>query len=424
MKRTYVVHLSQLATPTGKTARKGAKMAQLTEIADAALLFEDGKIAAVGTTEDVLKSAPPTADSVIFDGTGKCAVPGFVDSHTHFLFGGYREKEFLLRLQGAKYLDLLKAGGGIQSTVAATRALSEEALLQLGRARLSGMLSQGVTTVEGKSGYGLDLSCECKLLRALKTLDREGPLEVVPTYLGAHAVPQEFAGRADDYVTFMLEDVLPKVQEEGLAEFCDVFCEEGVFSVSQARRLLEGAKAMGFRAKLHADELAPSGGAELAAALPAVSADHLLRVSDEGIQALAESPCVATLLPGTAFCMREPYAPARRMIEAGCAVALASDLNPGSCCCDSVPLLFALAVLQMGLSVEEALTALTLNGAAAVGRADRVGSLEAGKQADVVLLSCPSYAFLAYRTGANLVEKVWKKGVAVYERETPHAGGF
>lgn len=424
MSRTYILNLSQLATPEGRTARAGADMARLNVIEDAALVLKGGNIAAVGTTAEVLEKMPPTADSAVFDGAGKCAVPGFIDSHTHFLFGGYRAQEFLLRLQGAEYLDLLKAGGGIQSTVAATRALSEKALLELGRVRLSEMLSQGVTTVEGKSGYGLDLSCELNLLRVLKTLNREGPLEVVPTYLGAHAVPKEFAGRADDYVTFMLEDVLPKVQKEGLAEFCDVFCEEGVFSVSQARRLLEGAKAMGFQAKLHADELAPSGGAELAAALPAVSADHLLRVSDEGIQALAESPCVATLLPGTAFCMREPYAPARRMIEAGCAVALASDLNPGSCCCDSVPLLFALAVLQMGLSVEEALTALTLNGAAAVGRADRVGSLEAGKQADVVLLSCPSYAFLAYRTGANLVEKVWKKGVAVYERETPHAGGF
>lgn len=329
-----------------------------------------------------------------------------------------------MRLQGTAYLDIMRAGGGIRSTVEQTRAASEETLVALGKARLQEMLAQGVTTVEGKSGYGLDLSCEQKQLRVMHALNQEGPVEVVPTYLGGHAVPPEYAGRTDAYIQFMLETVLPQIKEAHLAEFCDVFCEAGVFSVKQSRKLLAGAQRLGFPSKIHADEIEPLGGAELAGELHAVSADHLLRASADGIAALAKNKVVATLLPCTAFCLGKPYAPARKMIDSGCAVALASDFNPGSCFCDSIPLMIALGVIHMGMTIEETLTALTLNGAAAVGRADRIGSLEPGKQADVVLLGYPAYSFLAYHTGANLVDTVLKKGTVVYENKMFHESGF
>lgn len=416
LKRTLITHLAQLATPLGDGMRCGPAMGRLRVLEDAAVYLEEDRIVRVDTTDAVLRQVRDPDGCAVIDGTGRCAVPGFVDSHTHFIFGGYRPDEFLARLRGAAYLDLLRAGGGIQRTVAQTRAASEETLFALGRARLRGMLEQGVTTAEGKSGYGLDLSCELRQLRVMRALDREGPVEVVPTYLGGHAVPAEYAGRPEAYLDFMLETVLPQVKAGRLAEFCDVFCEEGVFSVAQSRRLLRGAQKLGFGCKIHADEIRPLGGAELAGELKAVSADHLLTASPEGAAALARNGVVATLLPCTAFCLAKPYAPARAMIDSGCAVALASDFNPGSCFCNSIPLMMALAVIHMGMTAEEALTALTLNGAAAVGRAGRVGSLEPGKQADIVLLRYPSYAYLVYHTGANLVDTVLKKGRVVYER--------
>ena len=424
MQRTFIIHLSQLATPKGDGQQRGSAMGNLRILQDAAIFIEDGTIVFVGTTDEVLKQVHSTVDCTVIDGTGKCAVPGFVDSHTHFIFGGYRPEEFLMRLQGAAYLDIMRAGGGIQSTVEQTRAASEETLMALGKARLKEMLAQGVTTVEGKSGYGLDLSCEQKQLRVMRTLNETGPVEVVPTYLGGHAVPPEYAGRTDAYIQFMLETVLPLIKEAHLAEFCDVFCEAGVFSVEQSRKLLAGAQELGFPSKIHADEIEPLGGAELAGELHAVSADHLLRTSADGIAALAKNKVVATLLPCTAFCLGKPYAPARKMIDSGCAVALASDFNPGSCFCDSIPLMIALGVIHMGMTIEETLTALTLNGAAAVGRADRIGSLEPGKQAAVVLLGYPAYSFLAYHTGANLVDTVLKKGTVVYENKMFHESGF
>lgn len=420
MQRTLITHLSQLATPQGLGPQRGSAMGNLRILQDAAIYIEDGTLVHVGATDEVLKQVHSTADCTVIDGTGKCAVPGFVDSHTHFIFGGYRPEEFLMRLKGAAYLDIMRAGGGIQSTVEQTRTASEETLMALGKTRLQEMLAQGVTTVEGKSGYGLDLSCERKQLRVMHALNQEGPVEVVPTYLGGHAVPPEYAGHTDAYIQFMLETVLPQIKAAHLAEFCDVFCEQGVFSVEQSRRLLVGAQRLGFPSKIHADEIEPLGGAELAGELHAVSADHLLRASDAGIAALANNNVVATLLPCTAFCLGKPYAPARKMIDSGCAVALASDFNPGSCFCDSIPLMIALGVIHMGMTIEETLTALTLNGAAAVGRADRIGSLEPGKQADVVLLGYPAYSFLAYHTGANLVDMVLKKGTVVYENEMFH----
>lgn len=422
-----IIHADELATGQGSQPRAGGAMDAIEVIPDGAVRIEGGIIAAVGTTADVLAMGA-TEGFKIIDATGKAVLPGFVDSHTHFVFGGYRAEEFGWRLQGMGYMDIMAQGGGIASTVQATRQMDLKTLIELGRRRLDTMLRFGVTTVEGKSGYGLDRDTEIMQLEAMAVLEREHPLEIVPTFLGAHAVPREYQDRRDAYIDYILQKVLPDVADRGLAEFCDVFCEDHVFSVAQSRRLLAGAQALGLKLTLHADEIKTLGGAELAAELGAVSADHLLQASDTGIQALAAAGVVTTLLPMTAFGLKEPYARARFMIDQGCAVALATDFNPGSCFSTSIPLLMALATLHMGLTPEEALTAITLNGAAAVDRADRIGSLEVGKQGDVVILEYPSHRFMPYHLGVNIVEKVVKKGRLVFDKiqggriDTPKPG--
>jgi len=404
-------HIAQIATPEGWTAQHGTAMNKLKFYKDAAIFIENGRIAAVGP-DAVLSSAVlmkhPTLE--ILDVTGKCVVPGFVDPHTHLLFGGARVEEFVDRLEGVPYLDLLQRGGGICSTMQATREASFEKLYEKGKSVLQQMLRLGVTTVEGKSGYGLDLENEIKLLTVMKKLQQNQPVSLVMTYLGAHAVPPEYQGRADDYVNFILNTVLPVIQQKKLAEFVDVFCETGVFTPRQTEKILQAAAARGFGIKLHADEMSSTGGGGLASRLGAISADHLLAVNEDDIRTLAQSPTVAVLLPATAFCMRKSYAPARRMIDAGCAVALASDFNPGSCYTYSVPLILALAVIAMHMTMEEALTAITLNAAAAVGRAQSCGSIEPGKQADLLVLREADYRYLVYDTGMNIVEYVIKDG--------------
>ena len=292
----------------------------------------------------------------------------------------------------------------------ATRSADTECLKAAGAKRLAAMAAMGVTTVEGKSGYGLDDVTELRQLEIMKSLNTEQSVEIVPTFMGAHAVPPDYRGRTDEYVDHIIEKVLPAVVEQGVAEFCDIFCEQGVFSLEQSRRLLSAAAASGLRSKLHADEIVALGGAELAAELNAVSADHLLQATDAGIKALADKGVVATLLPATAFCLRESYARAREMIDGGVKVALATDYNPGSCFTHSIPLVVALAAIKLGMTPAEIVTALTINGAAAVGREDRIGSLEVGKQADAVILSYPSHLFMVYHAGMNIVEKVFKKG--------------
>ena len=415
MKRTLLLHASQLVSCSGFTAKKGKSMNDLAVIEDGAVLIEDEIIAAVGRTEALL-SRYGKSGATILDCTGKTVLPGFVDSHTHFVFSGYRAEEFSWRLSGVPYMEIMERGGGIAATTVPTRNASVEELEILGKKRLVSMLSQGVTTVEGKSGYGLDLATELKQLRVMRTLSEKQPLTIVPTYMGAHATPTEFRGDPDAYIQYMIETVMPQVSAENLAEFCDIFCEKGVFGIEQTRKLLLSAKEQGFKLKLHADEIVPFGGAELAAELGAISADHLLQASDTGMKALAEKNVIATLLPATAFSLKEPYAKARKMIDSGCAVALATDLNPGSCFTNSIPLLIALATIYMGMSIEETVTALTLNGAAALDRADRIGSIDCGKQADLVILEYPSYTFLHYHFAMNLVEKVIKKGQLVYDK--------
>ncbi len=414
-KNLAIKHASQVVTCSGTQAKRGKEMGTLSSIEDGCVIIEGGKITDVGRTGDFEKRLHGFKGEVI-DAEGKAVLPGFVDSHTHTIFSGDRVEEFSWRLAGSSFLEILERGGGIISTVRATRAAPAETLYDEAFQRLDSMLSHGVTTVEIKSGYGLDLETEIKQLEVARRLDATHAVDVVPTFLGAHATPPEYAGNQEGYVDFIDDIVLPAVCEQGLAEFCDVFCDTGVFSVEQARKLLRRAKELGLKLKLHADEIASLGGAELAAELGAVSADHLLHASDIGIKAMADAGVIAGLLPGTAFCLGERYARARQMIESGLAVALATDLNPGTFYSESIPFLVALAVFGMHMSVEETVTALTINAAAALGRADRIGSIDPGKKADLIILTLPSYTHIPYRTGVNIVEKVVKNGTVVWDR--------
>ena len=407
-----IKNAAQVVTPQGHTAIKGASMKDVKIYENASVLIEDGHIVAVGDGAEWAKTVP--VDKQI-DATGKPVLPGFVDSHTHFVFGGYRADEFLWRMEGMTYMEIMERGGGINNTMKATRNASAEELIEHSMDILEKMLAFGITTVEGKSGYGMDHDTELKQLEVMKELEQRQPVEIVRTFMGAHSIPPEYKGRNEEFLKFLVKEVMPDVKKADLAQFCDIFCEKGVFSIEESRQYLQQAKDMGFDLKIHADEIVTLGGAELGAELGCTSADHLLHASDEGIKALANSDTVATLLPTTAFCLKEPFAPARKMIDAGCAVALATDFNPGSGFTNSVPLMIALGVIYMGMTAEEAITALTLNGAAAVGRADTIGSIEEGKQADIVILQYPSYKFLPYHTGVNIVETVIKKGKVVHQ---------
>ena len=408
-----IKNASQIVTCSGNKAKFGKDMSDIHIIENGSVVIEEGLIKAAGKTEDILSKYDENNYEVL-NLENKCVLPGFVDSHTHFVFGGYREEEFSWRLKGDSYMDIMNRGGGIANTVKATREASRGELIGLGKKRLDSMLHFGVTTVEGKSGYGLDYDTEIKQLEVMKELNDIHPVDVVSTFLGAHAVPAEYKGKQNDYIDFMIEKVMPYVAENELAEFCDVFCEEGVFSVEESRKILLEAKELGMKLKIHADEIASLGGAELGAELGAVSADHLLHASDKGIKDMAEKKVVSTLLPTTAFCLREPFAKGRYMIDNGCGVALATDFNPGSGFTNSIPLIFALSAIYMNMTIEETITAMTINGAAALDRADTIGSIDVGKKGDLVVLEYPSYKFLPYNTGVNIVEKVIKNGVLVY----------
>jgi imidazolonepropionase len=411
-----IKNAAELVTCSGFAAKCGGEMGNLQVIENGAVVMEAGIIKAVGKTEDILKDLDESKYEVI-DASGKSVLPGFVDSHTHFVFGGYRAEEFSWRLRGDSYMDIMQRGGGIINSVKGTREASKEELIKVGRKRLDSMLAFGVTTVEGKSGYGLELETEVKQLEVMRELGNSHAVDVVRTFMGAHATPTEFKGREDEYLEYLMETVIPVVIENDLAEFCDIFCEKNVFSIEQSRKLLSRAKELGMKLKIHADEIVELGGAELAAELGAVSADHLLQASDKGISEMEKSHVVATLLPCTAFSLRESFARGREMINSGCAVALATDFNPGSCFTESIPLVFALACLQMKLSIEEAITALTINGAAAIGRADSIGSIDVGKKGDLVILEFPSYKYIPYHVAVNTVEKVVKDGVLVVDRK-------
>lgn len=364
--RRLVITNANIYTPVGTAGKRGAEMGDILHIEKGGIIIEDGIIRWVGPESEMPEPEGHVRDEVYMDALGRAVLPGFVDSHTHLVFGGYRPEEFGWRLKGDTYMSIMERGGGIQSTVNATRAASAEELREKAEWYLDEMSAMGVTTVEAKSGYGLDTETEERMLRVIKELaeDPERKVDVVSTFLGAHAVPKEYKGRTAEYVDRIIKEMLPRFRD--IAEFCDIFTEKNVFELEDSRRLLEAAREAGYKLKMHADEIVSLGGAELAADLGAVSADHLLHVSDGGIRRMAESGTVATLLPLTAFALKEEFAPARKFIDAGCTVALATDLNPGSCFSGSIPLTIALACIYMKMSVEETLTALTLNGAAAI----------------------------------------------------------
>ncbi|MEK4713664.1 imidazolonepropionase [Sporosarcina sp. FSL K6-5500] len=412
----WIKHAAQLATlaQAGTAPRIKEAMNDLSIIEDGSIWIEDGIIRAVGTTQQLEEQFKDRAhEAEITDATGHLVTPGLVDPHTHVAYGGSREREFEMRLEGATYMEIMNAGGGIHATTKMTREATEDELVEQTKKRLDSFLKHGVTTVEGKSGYGLDLATELKQLRVMKRLQQEHAIDLVPTFMGAHAVPTEFKGREDEYIDLVVNEMLPAVANEKLAVFNDVFCEVGVFTPEQSQRILEAGKKYGLIPKIHADEIEPYGGAELAAKVGAISAEHLLKASDEGIKAMADAGTIACLLPATALYLREQAAQGRKMIDAGVPVAISTDCNPGSSPTTSMSLVMNLACISMRLTPAEALTAATYNAACAIQMADKTGSLEIGKQGDVVLWDISNYQELQYLFGVNHVKSVWKKGVKV-----------
>ncbi|WP_432363462.1 imidazolonepropionase [Sporosarcina sp. UB5] len=415
MKPVWIKHAAQLATIAGNNApRKREEMSELSIIEDGSVWIEEGVIAAIGTTEELERQYGDRASEAdIIDATGRLVTPGLVDPHTHVVYGGSREREFEMRLEGATYMEIMNAGGGIHATTRMTREATEEELIEQSSRRLDSFLKHGVTTVEGKSGYGLDLETELKQLRVMKRLNEIHPIDLVPTFMGAHAVPQQYKGNEDEYIDSIINDMLPVVAEEKLAVFNDVFCEVGVFTPEQSERILEAGRKLGLIPKIHADEIESYGGAELAAKVGAISAEHLLKASDEGIKQMAEAGVIACLLPATALFLREEAAKGRQMVDEGVAVAISTDCNPGSSPTTSMPLVMNLACISMRLTPAEALVAATMNAACAIRMEDKVGSLEVGKQGDVVMWNISNYQELQYLFGVNHVDKVWKKGEQV-----------
>ncbi|MDE6010446.1 MAG: imidazolonepropionase [Muribaculaceae bacterium] len=415
MKQNRIIKNVRIVTPQGHEALKGEAMGRLLHIDKGIIVIVDGVIEYAGEESGCPAELQALHTYEYTDAGGRVALPGFVDSHTHLVFGGYRPDEFSWRLKGDTYMSIMERGGGIQSTVNATRLCTAEYMAEKASWFLRRMSEMGVTTVEAKSGYGLDIETERRQLEAIRSLaeNPETGLNIVSTFLGAHAVPTEYKGRTSEYVDYIIAEMLPAFKE--LAKCCDVFCEKNVFEIEDSRRLLKAAREAGYALKLHADEIVTLGGAELAAELGALSADHLLHVSDDGVRRMAEAGVVATLLPLTAFALKEPYAPARKFIEAGGSVALATDLNPGSCFSGSIPLTIALSCIYMQMTVEETISALTINGAAALGMAGEIGSLEKGKKGDVVILEFDNINYLPYYVGMNCVRATIHEGRIVYD---------
>ncbi len=402
-----VVGISELATPEGTRARTGGDLGRLRLIRDAAVACKDGRFVFVGTERELRAHVSVVPGGVTVDAHGGVALPGFVDAHTHLPFAGWREAEFEERLQGATYSEIAARGGGILSTVAATRAAREEDLAHTVRGRLDDLLALGTTTVEAKSGYGLSLEHERKQLRALRDAAHGHAVEVVPTFLGAHTVPVEHRASRASYVRILVEEMLPEIAAEGLAEYADAFVDRNAFTSAEAREVLEAAKRLGLGVRVHADQLEDDGAALLAAQLGAASADHLEHASDAGLAALASAGTCGVLLPAATFFLKaDRPPPGRRLVDAGVPVVVATDFNPGSCPMESVGVALAFACLLGELTVDEAITATTLNAAHALGRADRLGSIEVGKKADLVVHAIANRYHLAYRFGIPRVRTV------------------
>lgn len=405
---------------TLKSAVQGPRTKeQMRDIAieeNGSVLMEGNSIIAVGSLAQLESDFPDLVKvAEVIDASGKIVMPGLVDCHTHLVHGGTREQEFNMRLNGATYMEIMNAGGGIHATTKQTRETRFDDLYRKTMNHLDVFLKHGVTTVEAKSGYGLDWETEKKQLEVAKELQATHDIDVVSTFMGAHAVPRDYKGREDEFVDVVIHDMLPKVAELNLAEFNDVFCEKGVFTPEQSKRILEAGKALGLTPKIHADEIEPYKGAELAAEVGAISAEHLLVASDEGIQKMAEAGTIAVLLPGTAFFLRAPFARGRLMIDEGVPVAISTDFNPGSSPTMSLPFIMNLACMHMGMTLEEVLTATTINAAYALNRGHQIGSLEAGKQADVIILDVANYKQLQYFYGMNHTNTVIKNGRVVVQ---------
>lgn len=408
MATLLVKNIGILQTPVGSHSHKGEQQAENLKLHDAAILIEDGIIREI-TSDGKLPAGSEEADAVI-DAEGNLVTPGLVEGHTHMVFGGYRQNEIPLKLAGAGYLDILRAGGGILDTVRKTREASFEELYQKTEGFLDEMMGLGVTTCEAKSGYGLDFDTEVKMLEVLKKLNEDHPMDIVSTFMGAHAIPEEYKGRADEFIDMLCEKLLPYVKEHDLAEFADVFTEDSVFNYAQSRKYLECAKAAGFDLKIHADEIEAIGGSVLAGEIGAVSAEHLISINEEGLAAMAKAGTTAMCLPATSFYLGADFAPVRRMIELGIPVAIASDFNPGSCPSLNLQFVMNLGCLKYKMLPEEILTAVTINPACAINRGDKVGTLEQGKQGDLVIWDAPNLEMLCYRFGSNLALQVIKKG--------------
>ena len=404
MSSLLIHNIGMLATPEGREARRGAAQGSIRVLEKAWIYTENGEIISYGTGN------PPITFGNKLDAQGKLVTPGLVDAHTHLIFGGWRQNELAMKIRNVPYLDILAAGGGILSTVKATHAATEDELAAKASAALDEMLAFGTTTCEAKSGYGLELKEELKQLKVIKQLNKSHPMDLVPTFMGAHALPPEFKENREGYLKLLCQEMIPAVAKQKLAKFCDVFCETGVFTAEESRRILECGKENGLIPKIHADEIDPIGGSQLAGEIGAISAEHLIVCPDEGIESLAKGGTVACLLPATSFYLNSTYAPARKMIEAGVPVALASDFNPGSCPCLNLQLVMNIACLKYRLTPEEVLTGVTLNAAAAIGMADKLGSIDRAKQADLVIWDAPDLNYLCYRLGSNLALTVIKKG--------------
>lgn len=412
-----IIHANELITMNTAfgAPRKGESMSELAIFYDGGIAIKDDRIIFVGSTDELMSKFSFGEITRKIDASNKLVTPGFVDPHTHIIFDGTRENELSMKLKGKSYFEILKEGGGILKTVRETRNAPIEKLVENGKKILNRMISYGTTTLETKSGYGLTTESEIKILKAIKVLNEVHPIDIVSTFLGAHAIPTEYETRANEYVDLIISEMIPRIVKENLAEFCDVFCEKGIFSIEQTRKILETAKRYGLTPQIHIDEIVDTYGAKLAADINAIQAGHLLKSNDEGLKAMAEADVIATLLPGTPFClMSNEYAPARKMIDLGIPIALATDLNP-NCWTESMQMIIALACYNMRLSPAEALAASTINSACALQRQDEIGSLEIGKKADLIMFDVPNHNFLPYQFGVNLVSMVVKNGKVVVD---------
>lgn len=409
-------NIGKLVTMQGSSSfRVKEEMNKINIIENAYIAVKNGKILAIGVGDEFGNLC--REDTKIHDAEGLLVTPGLIDSHTHLIHGGSRENEFSMKLNGVPYIEILNNGGGILSTVKATKEASEEELYKKAKKSLDRMLEFGVTTVEEKSGYGLELNTEIKQLEVARALDKNHPVDLVHTFLGAHAVPEEYKENHKAYIDILVDVMMPKIKDMGLAEFCDVFCEEGVFTIEESEYILQKAKEMGYKLKIHADEIESLGGAELAAKLGCVSADHLMAASDEGIKMMAENNVVANILPATSFNLNKNYADCRKMIDMGAIVSLSSDYNPGSCPSENLQLVMQLGCLHLKMTPNEVLTAVTINAAYAIDRADKIGSIEVGKNADFVVFDARNVEYLMYHFGINHTKKVYKNGNLVVDNK-------